>query len=84
MLHVADVDMLFLRKKLIWRPRWFAVVWILYSMILYTNYRYKSLMTPAYGAYLDIALMVEKVFEKGLEVTFNIPPIKLFQLVKLS
>lgn len=83
-LHVADVDMLFLRKKSTWRLCRFAAVWILYSMILYMNYRHKSLMTPAYGAYMDIALMVEKVFEKGLEVTFNILSIKLFQLVKLS
>jgi hypothetical protein len=83
-LHVADVDMLFLRKKSTWRPRRFAAVWILYSTILHTNYRHKSPMTPTYGAYMNIALMVEKVFEKGLEVTFNIPPIKPFQLVKLS
>jgi hypothetical protein len=83
-LYVADVDMLFLREESTWRPRRFTAVWKLYSSILHTHYKHKNPMTPVYGAYTDIALVVEEVLEKGLNVSFTIPPTEPFQLVKLS
>jgi hypothetical protein len=82
-LYITDVDMLFLRTPR-WRQRRFSATWTLYSTVLHTSYRFKSPLSPAYGTYMDIGLMVDKVLEKGSQVSFIVPPTHPFQLVKLS
>ena len=54
-LHITDVDMLFLcdNKSLKWRPRRFSATWTLYDTILHATYRRTAPVTPVVGVYSD-------------------------------
>lgn len=85
-LHVADVEMLFTSEQCTgWRPRRYVATWSLFTSIIHIHGNHKRSMTPLYGRYTDIRLLIRKVYETGLEVEFLSNPIgKCFEVLKLS
>lgn len=83
-LHITDVDMLFLSDKSCWRPRRFSPVWTLYSTIIHSSFRYAAPLSPAYGLYTDIGLVVDRILQTGSLVSYIHPPKAPFQCVRLD
>lgn len=82
-LHIQDVEMLFLRSDS-WRPRRFSPTWTLYNTILHSSYRSGDTLTPMYGKYTDIESVVNASVTKAPLVTFAVPVVQPFQLVSLD
>ncbi|KAL3465827.1 hypothetical protein BJX64DRAFT_274911 [Aspergillus heterothallicus] len=82
-LYIEDVEMLFKRSQS-WRPRRFSPTWTLYSTILHSSYRSGNTLSPSYGRYSDIELLVEDIIEKAPRAFFSVPPTRSFQLISLA
>lgn len=82
-LHITDVEMLFLQTSS-WRPRRFAPTWTLYSTILHSSYRFGLPLSPMYGRYTNVRFMINAILEKAPRVSCSEMPVQPFQLIKLS
>lgn len=63
-LHIADVEMLFHPTEDTWRPRRYVTTWSLFTTIMHFHRNHKRTMTPLYGRYTDLRLLIQKVYEK--------------------
>ncbi|GAB1193697.1 hypothetical protein APSETT444_002921 [Aspergillus pseudonomiae] len=77
-LHITDVDMLFLcdNKSLKWRPRRFSATWTLYDTILHATYRRTAPVTPVVGVYSDLSVLVNQIRLRGSRVSFTSTPLR--------
>ncbi|OGM39533.1 hypothetical protein ABOM_011917 [Aspergillus bombycis] len=82
-LYIEDIEMLFLKSQS-WRPRRFSPTWTLYSTVLHSSYRSGDTLTPIYGKYTDIGLIVDAIVTKAPQVSFSAPAVRPFQLVSLD
>jgi hypothetical protein len=82
-LYIEDVEMLFKRSQS-WRPRRFSPTCTLYSTVLHSSYRSGDTLSPSYGRYSEIELLVEDIIEKAPHAFFSVPPTRSFQLISLT
>lgn len=77
-LHITDVDMLFLcdPESPKWRPRRFSTTWTLYDTILHATYRRTAPVTPVVGVYSDLSVLVNQIRLRGSRVSFMSTPLR--------
>jgi hypothetical protein len=56
--------MLFHPAEDTWRPRRYVTTWSLFTTIMHFHRNHKRTMTPLYGRYTDLRLLIQKVYEK--------------------
>ncbi|KAE8158795.1 hypothetical protein BDV40DRAFT_307507 [Aspergillus tamarii] len=84
MLHVMDVEPLFLRAEDRWRPRRYTSTWTLYTTPIHANYACSRSYSPIQGRFMAIELLVNDVHRWGSRVAFKKDNIhKPFQLLRL-
>ena len=84
MLHVMDVEPLFLRAEDRWRPRRYTSTWTLYTTPIHANYACSRSYSPIQGRFMAIELLVNDVHRWGSRVVFKKDNIhKPFQLLRL-
>ncbi|KAF9885882.1 hypothetical protein FE257_012262 [Aspergillus nanangensis] len=52
--------------------------------VIHSSYRYANPLSPVYGTFTDIFLVVDEILDKAPRVVFTIQPERPFQLVKLE
>ncbi|OOF95652.1 hypothetical protein ASPCADRAFT_506542 [Aspergillus carbonarius ITEM 5010] len=82
-LYIADVELLFL-KSTSWRPRRFAPTWTLYSTVLHSSYRQESPLSPMYGIYTDVRLLMDAILKNAPRVSFSETLVQSSQLIELN
>ena len=77
-LHITDVDMLFLCEPQSpkWRPRRFSATWTLYDTILHATYRRTVPVTPVVGVYSDLSVLINQIRLRGSRVSFTSTPLR--------
>lgn len=71
-LHITDVDMLFLTKstEVKWRPRRFATAWTLYDTILHASSSRKYPIARVRGLYTSLSILLDEVYACASQVKF--------------
>ncbi|KAE8416991.1 hypothetical protein BDV36DRAFT_309726 [Aspergillus pseudocaelatus] len=83
-LHVMDVEPLFLRAEGRWRPRRYTSTWTLYTTPIHANYACSRFDSPIQGRFMNIELLVNNIRRWGSRVVFKKDTTrKPFQLLRL-
>ncbi|OGM46949.1 hypothetical protein ABOM_004419 [Aspergillus bombycis] len=84
-LHVMDVEPLFLRAEERWRPRRYTSTWTLYTTPIHAYNGAIRFYSPIQGRYMNIELLVNSILELGSRVVFlKDTARKPFQLLRLG
>ncbi|KAB8260097.1 hypothetical protein BDV32DRAFT_158975 [Aspergillus pseudonomiae] len=84
-LHVMDVEPLFLQAKNRWRSRRYASTWTLYTTPIHAHSGGNRFYSPIQGRYMNIELLVNSIHQWGSRVVFMKDTArKPFQLLRLS
>ncbi|KAE8328336.1 hypothetical protein BDV39DRAFT_192208 [Aspergillus sergii] len=83
-LHVMDVEPLFLRAEDRWRPRRYTSTWTLYTTPIHANYVCSGFYSPIQGRFMDIEILVNNIHRWGSRVIFTKDTTRNpFQLLRL-